>query len=134
MTGFSIFIMAIALAWGGHSYACDDDHHHGDDHHSRSHHGRHGRHNDNHSPRHDENHEVSISSKSNTLSGTVTMGVTGMMCSSCREKLEAAIKKIPEVATVQADVKAKTLTVTLKASLARSALESAIKDAGFSPR
>jgi copper chaperone CopZ len=123
-----LFLSTMVL-WASAAYPCADD----DDHHG-SHHGNNKGHGGKHAERHEESHQVSISSKSDTLSGTVTMNVAGMMCSSCREKLEAAVKKIPEVASVTADVKKKTMTVTLNTNLARATLEAAITDAGFSPR
>ena len=117
-----LFLSTMVL-WASAAYPCLDDPHHGK---SKNRRGI-------AAEKHKENHQVSISSKSDTLSGTVTMNVAGMMCSSCREKLEAAVKKIPEVASVVADVKKKTMTVTLNANLARTALEAAITDAGFTP-
>ena len=124
----STLFLSTMVLWASAAYPCADD----DDHHG-SHHGKSKNRGSKSAERHEENHQVSISSKSDILSETVAMNVAGMKCLSCREKLEAAVKKIPEVSSVVADVKKKTMTVTLNANLARATLEAAITDAGFTP-
>ena len=79
----------------------------------------------------DDKHSVAINSSDMSLSGTITVTVAGMMCASCRGKLESAVRKIPEVSNVTADLKTKTMRISLAAPIAREALESAVRHAGF---
>lgn len=80
-----------------------------------------------------DSHAVKIDTVSDIIKGSVSLEVNGMRCSSCKEKLEAAIKKLPEVESVTANVKEKSLTLILKSDLAKATLAKAIQDAGFSP-
>lgn len=125
-----ILLTSFALSVSSAGLSCDND--------DSDHHGRGGHHSEHHSEHHSskkhaDEHAVSIQADSESLTGEVSMKVAGMMCSSCREKLEAAVKKLPEVASVKADTKTKIMTVTLKSPLAKSVLTQTVKDAGFNP-
>jgi copper chaperone CopZ len=146
--GFSV-VYALSALSSGHRHS-GESHHGGGRHHETEHHDQHHqdteycqenhagtaatKRSDKHVDNHDEIHKVSLSTKTGSISGTVQLGVNGMMCSSCRDKLETSVKSIPEVASVTADVKSKTMTITLSAPISRLALEQKIKNAGFNPQ
>jgi copper chaperone CopZ len=59
--------------------------------------------------------------------------VKGMMCSSCKKKIEASLRKVDGVQAVSFDMKKKLAKVTFASgkTVAPEALIQAVKDAGF---
>ena len=55
--------------------------------------------------------------------------VEGMMCAHCKARVEKALLAVPGVESAEADVDAKTATVTGSAD--REALAAAVREAGY---
>ena len=62
---------------------------------------------------------------------TVTFGVEGMMCKNCKAHVEKALMETKGVKTAVADLEAKSVTVTVKASVAEDTLKDAVTKAGY---
>jgi copper chaperone CopZ len=54
--------------------------------------------------------------------------ITGMTCSSCEAKVQAALSKIPQVTKVETNVPLKELTVTMRSHVNTDALQAALKE------
>ena len=62
----------------------------------------------------------------------ITLNVDGMSCGHCKAAVEKALKGLDGVQAAEADLAAKTVTVTYDANKAnRDALAAAITDAGY---
>jgi len=61
----------------------------------------------------------------------VTIGIKGMRCLSCSERLEEALSKLSFVRSVHADFALSECVVEYEGILPRKKLEGAIKAAGF---
>jgi copper chaperone CopZ len=118
-------ILFSGLVSSASSFACDE--------HAEGGHGK-GHHHDKvtKGAASEDEHSAWLSQEDQTLTGTVSMHVAGMMCSSCRTKLEGAIKKLPEIDTVMINLKNKSMTLALKSPLPRGKLSQAMTAAGFS--
>ena len=62
----------------------------------------------------------------------VTFEVQGMMCNHCKAHVEKALMGIKGVKSAAADVESKTVTVTVKESVAEQMLRDAVRAAGYS--
>jgi copper chaperone CopZ len=131
----NLLVLILGLALSSASFACDEDHetNHGASH-GKHHHGLGTATADSSkkaSAGDEDEHHVSINTEGETLTGHVSMHVSGMMCTSCRAKLETAIKKLPEVESVSANLKEKSMSLTMKSPLARIKLSQALTKVGF---
>ena len=61
----------------------------------------------------------------------ITFGVEGMMCKNCKAHVEKALLGVKGVKTAEADLDAKNVTVTAKASLSEDILKAAVTEAGY---
>ena len=117
-----LFVSGFAIA--SNSFACDEE----EAHHS---HGSHKSSATRDKTPENDHHSVWLANEDEMLSGLVSLHVVGMICSSCRAKLEASIKKIPEINTVTISLKNKSMELVFKTPLPRSSLVLAITNAGF---
>lgn len=100
-----LFVSGFAIA--SISFACDEE----EAHHS---HGSHKSSATRDKTPENDHHSVWLANEDEMLSGLVSLHVVGMICSSCRAKLEASIKKIPEINTVTISLKINPWSQSLK--------------------
>ena len=67
-------------------------------------------------------------------SQTVDLGVEGMTCASCVRRVEKAIDSVPGVVSAAVNLATERATVTLVAGTPLSAIEAAVRTAGYTPR
>ncbi|MFO0849948.1 MAG: heavy-metal-associated domain-containing protein [Gemmataceae bacterium] len=64
---------------------------------------------------------------------TTTMTAEGVTCGGCATALKRAVAAVPGVQSVEVEVSTKRLTVTHAETVARAAVEAAVRKAGFTP-
>lgn len=61
------------------------------------------------------------------------MAIEGMSCEHCKNRVETVLKQIEGVDNAKVNLKAKTATVSMKEEVSDDRLNTAVKEAGFSP-